>query len=214
VLVRLARIAPRANVPAAFVVYLPALPMTALLIVFKGYWPFLPNLVTDWTNFAYCALCFAIGAGIAAWPGFEVRLRAEAPRLAVLTLLAFAGLVLSGESSVGRLLVGLTAWASIGASLGFASRIKPTATSTLTYLSEATMPVYIVHHVPLLLLGIAVLSLAMPVWLKVVLIWLGAATVSLAAYHWLIRPWPPMRVLMGMTAHPPNTRPASPPPTV
>ena len=76
------------------------------------------------------------------------------------------------------------------------------------------MPVYIVNHVPLLLLGIAVLSLAIPVWLKVVLIWLGAATVSLAAYHWLIRPWPPMRVLMGMTAHPPNTRPASPPPTV
>jgi peptidoglycan/LPS O-acetylase OafA/YrhL len=213
-LVRLARIAPSANVPAAFVVYLPALPMMALLIVFKGYWPFLPNLVTDWTNFAYCALCFAIGAGIAAWPGFEVRLRAEAPRLLVLALLAFAGLILSGESSVGRLFVGLTAWGSIGASLGFASRIKPTATPMLIYLSEATMPVYIVHHVPLLLLGIAVLSLGMPVWLKVAVIWLGAATISLAAYHWLIRPWPPMRVLMGMTARPPSTRPASPPPTV
>jgi glucan biosynthesis protein C len=200
VLVRLARGAPRANVPAAFVAYLPALPMMALLIAFKGYWPFLPNLITDWNNFAYYALCFAIGAGIAAWPGFEMRLQAEAPRLLVLTLLAFAGLVLSGESPVGRLFVGLTAWGCIGASLGFAARFKPTATPTFIYLSEATMPVYIVHHVPLLLLGIAVLTLAIPVWLKVVLIWLGAATVSLAAYHWLIRPWPPMRFLMGMTA--------------
>ena len=94
-LVRLARSTPRANVPVALVVYLPALPMIALLIAFNGYWPYLPNLLTDWNNFAYYALCFAIGAGIAAWPGFEMQLQAEAPRLLVLALLAFAGLVLS-----------------------------------------------------------------------------------------------------------------------
>jgi hypothetical protein len=77
------------------------------------------------------------------------------------------------------------------------------------------MPVYIVHHVPLLLLGVAVLTLAIPVWLKVVLIFVGAATVLLAAYRWLIRPWPPMRLLMGMSARTPNTTPASQPaPTV
>ena len=40
--------------------------VAALLMAFNGYWPFLPTLVTDWANFAYFALCFSIGAGIAA----------------------------------------------------------------------------------------------------------------------------------------------------
>ncbi len=68
--------------------YLPALPMAALLMVFHGFWPYMPNLIHDWANFGYFTLCFAIGAGIAIWPGFETRLRAEAPRLAIVMLLA------------------------------------------------------------------------------------------------------------------------------
>jgi peptidoglycan/LPS O-acetylase OafA/YrhL len=200
---RLARRVPSPVVPAAFAVYLPAAVMAALLVAFNGYWPFLPNLITDWTNFAYFALCFAIGAGISAWPGFETRLRSEAPRLLVLTLLAFGGVILCGESAAGRLFVGLAAWGVIGAGLGFAARIKPAATPILVYLSEATLPVYIVHHVPLLLLGAVLLPLAMPVWVKIALISLGASIASLVAYHWLIRPWPPVRWLMGMTARRP-----------
>ena len=197
-LVWLARSAPRTTVPAAFAVYLPALPMAALLVAFNGYWPYFPNLVTDWNNFGYYALCVAIGAGIAAWPGFEVRLRREAPRLLALTGIAFASLVLCGESAAGRLFVGLTAWGAIGAGLGYAARIDPPATPVFTYLSEATQPVYIVHHVILLLLALAILPLAIPVWFKIVLIWLGATVIVMAAYHWLIRPWPPVRWLMGM----------------
>jgi hypothetical protein len=177
--------------------------MMALLVAIKGYWPFLPTLITDW-NFFYYALLFAFGAGIAAWPGFETRLQAEAPRLLVLGLLAFTGLILSGESQVGRLFVGLTAWTCIAAGFGLAARYKPAATPALNYLSEATMPVYIVHHAPLLLIGMAVLPLAIPVWLKVIVIWLAASTVSLAAYHWLIRPWRPVRFLMGMSVQAPK----------
>jgi hypothetical protein len=191
-------------------VYLPALPMAALLVTANGYWPFLPTLIKDWTNFTYFALCFVIGAGIAVWPGFEMRLRTEAPRLLVLMLLAFVGVILCGESAAGRLFVGLTAWGAIGAGLGFAARIKPAATPLFVYLSEASLPVYIVHHVPLLLLGVAVLPLAIPVWFKIVLIWLGATAISLAAYHWLIKSWPPIRWLMGMTAWPPNAVSVSP----
>lgn len=198
-LVRLARSAPRAAVPAAYAVYLPALPMAALLVAFNGYWPYFPNLVTDWNNFGYYALCVAIGAGIAAWPGFEVRLRMEAPRLLALTGIAFAGLVLCGESSAGRMLVGLTAWCAVGAGLGYAARIDPPATPVFAYLSEATLPIYVVHHVILLLLAIAILPLAIPVGFKIVLIWLGATVIAMAAYHWFIRPWPPARWLMGMS---------------
>lgn len=199
-LVRLARRVPIAAWPAAPAAYLPAFAMAALLVAFDGYWPFLPNLITDKSNLAYFALCFAVGAGLATWPGFEMRLRAEAPRLLALMLLAFAGVVLCGESVAGRVFVGFTAWGAIGAGLGFAARIKPAASPIFAYLSEATLPVYIVHHVPLLLLGTAVLPLAMPVWIKIVLISSGTSVISLAAFHWLVRPWRSVRLLMGMGA--------------
>jgi fucose 4-O-acetylase-like acetyltransferase len=198
-LVQLARRTPVADVPPAYAVYLPALPMAALLVGVDGYWPYLPNLITDWGNFGYFALCFAIGGAIAAWPGFELRLRAEAPRLLALLLLAFAGVVLCGESVAGRLFVGLTAWGAIGAGLGYAARLAPVPTPALRYLGEATLPVYIVHHAPLLLIGVVVLPMPLPVWFKIVTIWVGATMVSFAAYHWLIRPWPPIRWLLGMS---------------
>ncbi len=93
----LARRAPVADMPTALTVYLPAAVLAGVLAVSGGYWPFFPNLVTDWSNFAYFALCFALGAGLAAWPGFELRMRAEAPGFLVLMLLAFAGVILCGE---------------------------------------------------------------------------------------------------------------------
>lgn len=199
-LVRLARHIPSPVVPSVFWIYLPALPMAILLVTFNGYWPYFPNLVMDWTNFFYFALCFAIGAGIAAWPGFETRLRAEAPRLLVLMLIGLVGLILCGESTWGRLFIALIAWGGAGAGLGFMSRLNPAPSRSSAYLSEATLPIYIIHHVPLLLIGMALLPFAAPVCLKIVMIWLAATVVSLAAYHWLIRPWAWARWLMGMPA--------------
>jgi peptidoglycan/LPS O-acetylase OafA/YrhL len=201
-LLRLARAAPSNAVPAAPVVYLPGLAVAAWLVVSNGYWPYLPNLFLDWANFGFFLLCFALGAWIAAWPGFETRLRSEAPRLAVLTMAAFAGLVLCGESTAGRAFVGLTAWFSIGAALGIAARVDPRPSPTLSYLSEATLPVYIIHNMILLLIGVQIVPLPLPVGLKIVLIAVTAIAVSLAAYHWLIRPWPAMRWAMGMAPLP------------
>jgi glucan biosynthesis protein C len=197
-LVRLARCAPRAIKPTALIAYLPAVPMAMLLVGTRGYWPFLPNLINDWPNFSFYAFFFVVGAGIAAWPGFEACLKNEAPRLLVFMLLAFAGMSYYGESAAGRVFVALTSWGGIAAGLGFASRFQPVATPLLAYLAEASLPIFIVHHVPLLLLGSLLLPMALPVWFKIVSIWLVTNAISLAAYHWLIRPWPLMRWALGM----------------
>ena len=199
----LARSASRASVPSAPLVYLPALALAGILVAFDGYWPFMLTLVTDKANLSYFALCFALGAMLAVWPGFEARLRSEAPRLLVLMLAAFVGVIWVGESTLGRLLVGVTAWAAIGAALGYTARLKPTATPVFNYLSEATMAVYIVHHAPLLVIAAYVLPMDLPVWPKIALISFSATAVTLAFYHWLIRPWPPIRSLLGMV----NARP-------
>lgn len=196
---RLARRTPDASVPPAFAVYLPLVPMIAVLVTCNGYWPYFPNLITDWGNFVYFALCVAIGAGIAAWRGFEARLRSEASRFLLLLLIGFIGVAACGESSSGRFFIGLVAWGGAGAGLGFAARLNPAPTQLTDYLSEATLPVYIIHHAPLLLIGWYLLPIAIPVWFKIIVIWLAAIVASLTIYHCLVRPWPWMRWLMGMT---------------
>ena len=197
-LVRLARAVPRTDMPAAPLVYLPALAIAGFLMAFDGYWPYLPNLVTDWTNFSYFALCFAAGAAMAAWPGFESRLRMETPGMLALLLVGAIGVALCGPSTAGRFFVGLAAWGAIGTGLGVAGRFKPPA--VFAYLGEASMPVFIMHEVPVLLIGLAVIPLALPAGLSVPLVFVSATLVTLAAYHWLIRPWSLMRRLMGMDA--------------
>ena len=197
-LLRLAKSKTRIDVPSSIVVYLPALLLAAILVPFKGYWPYLPNLLTDWQNFAYFGLCILIGAGMAVWPGFETRLRTEAPRLLMLTLVAFSGLVFFDESAVGRLCVAFTAWSAAGAALGYAARFRPAASPTFNYLSEATLPIYIIHHAPLLLIGLAILPLPIPDWIKMIIIWLSATAVSFIMYHFLVKPWWPVRWLFGM----------------
>src|SRR5262249_35016102 len=124
-LVRLAARVPSTLLPPRSWVYAPAVPIAILLVFFKGYWPFLPNLYSDVTNFPYFALCFVIGAVLAAWPGFEACLATEASCLGVLGMVAFCGVVLCGESAMGRLFVALTAWNCTGAALGYAVRQPP-----------------------------------------------------------------------------------------
>lgn len=202
-LVLLARRAPDPSKLNAAVLFLPALPLGLYLAAFDGYWPFLPNLIGDWTNFFYFAMYMTFGAMIAAWPGIDVQLRAQAPRFAVLMAPAFAGVAYFGVSTPGRVFVGLTAWFCVCAALGFAIRFKPAvATPALTYLAAATLPVYIIHHAVLLLIGVEVMNLPLPVWSKVTVILLATVAVSLAIYHWLIRPWRPMRWLLGMSTAP------------
>jgi peptidoglycan/LPS O-acetylase OafA/YrhL len=197
---RLARSAPRTAMPAAAIVYLPALAFMALLAAGGGYWPFLPNLVTDWTDFSWFALCFAVGAGLAAWPGFEARLHAETWRLLALTLLAYAGVLVCGPTTAGRAFVGLTAWGAIGGGLGLARRFAPPPTARFAELSEAALPVYVLHLLPVLALGLVALRLDLSPWLAVPVIWLAATLVSLAVWRWLIRPWRPTRWLIGVSS--------------
>jgi surface polysaccharide O-acyltransferase-like enzyme len=197
---RLARSVPRMAAPAAPVVYLPALALAGVLAAFNGYWPYLPNLYTDWTNFTYFALCFAAGAAMAAWPGFETRLQGETPGMLVLLIVGALGVSLCGESTAGRLFVGVTAWGGVGTALGVASRLKLPPTPVFAYLGEASMPVFIMHEVPVLMIGLLVLKIPLPAGLQAALIFLSATAVTLVAYHRLVRPRPWLRRLMGMDA--------------
>jgi peptidoglycan/LPS O-acetylase OafA/YrhL len=194
----LARRAPRQEAPPAIAAWLPALPLMTVLVALGGYWPFLPDLIGDLPNLAFYATCLLLGAGLAAWPGWEWRLRAEAPYLLVAVLIGFAGEVQYGDSTAGRVFVGLAAWGAIGGAIGLAARRPPAAGAPFRYLSEAALPIYILHHVPVLFLAWAVVDLAWPVGWKVLAIFLPGVAITLAVYHFVVRPCAPLRWLVGM----------------
>jgi len=70
--------------------------------------------------------------------------------------------IYAGESALGRIGVGLCAWGSIGGAFGFAGRHPPTPGPLFRWLGEATMPVYVLHHIPVLMIGLWVLPLGWP----------------------------------------------------
>jgi len=197
-LVALARRSPSDLVPPRWLAYAPAAGLAGLVVATGGYWPFLPNLLQDWPNLLYFAACFALGGMLAAWPGFEVRLRAEASWMLALALAGLAVVLLAGPSVPGRIGVGLCAWGSVGAALGFAGRHPPREGPVLHWLGEATMPVYVLHHIPVLALGVVLLPLGWGEPLIVLAIWIGATVISLLAYRALVWPWRVPRLLVGL----------------
>ncbi|WP_431269573.1 hypothetical protein [Dankookia sp. P2] len=85
-----------------------------------------------------------------------------------------------------------------GAALGYAGRHPPREGKAMAWLGEATMPVYVLHHVPVLALGLLVLPLGWAAPVAVLVIAAGATVVSLLAYRWLVWPWRVPRLLVGM----------------
>jgi glucans biosynthesis protein C len=194
----LARRRPAEAVPGRAWGYAPAALLAALVAGTGAYWPFLPNLAQDWANLLYFAACFGLGGALAAWPGLEARLRVEAPGLLALGLAGLALVVWCGPGVPGRIGVGFCAWGAIGAALGYAGRYPPRHGRVMAWLGEATMPVYVLHHIPVLALGVLVLPLGWAEPVSVLAIWLPATVVSLVAYRWLVQPWRVARVLVGM----------------
>ena len=198
----LARRVPSDAMPGRALAFLPAPALALLVVAGSGYWPNLPNLVQDWGSLLFYAGCVGMGAWLAAWPGFEARLRQDAPLFLALAVAGFAIIIAMGQTTLGRVGVGLCAWGAIGASFGYAGRHAPAPSAVLNWLGESTMAVYVLHHLPVLAIAAWLLPLAIPDTLKVIVIVLGATAASLLAYRFLVQPFATPRILIGMDARP------------
>jgi len=203
-LLHLARRPLATALPPRLLAYAPAALLGLQLAAMGGYWPFLPNLIGDWGNLTSYALCFALGGAMASAPGFEARLRGEASGLLALGLAGLAGVVLIGESTPGRIAAGLASWGLAGAAFGFAARYAPPPSAALAWLGEATMPVYVIHHIPVLMLGLLLLPLGWPPALTIAVIATAAGAVSLGLWRWALRPYDPLRWLLGLAPAQPS----------
>lgn len=204
--------------PSAWLVYAPILPLAAVQILLRPYWPGIQNLYDDWANFAFYSIFFWAGFLLARSPGLEARLHMEWRRalaIAVAAALVLLGAVLGVVRSERILLAGsaVAGWCFVVAILGLGHRFLDFGNRALEYLSEAAFPVYVLHQAAIVVPGYFLIRLPLGIGAKFILLLAVSATSTFAVYELVVRRHRTMRRLFGMrpldTARVRGLRPAA-----
>ena len=178
--------------------YLPMVPAVLLLIVMGGFWPFYPTLVTDGWHLAWFAVWFVTGAVLALNPPIERAVRREWWRLGLIGIAAFFVHWIWYEPVWGAAFVGISGWGLFGGMLGVIQRLKPKGGPVLVYLRDATLPIYIIHNVFVILVGYQILALQWSVLPKFLTMTVLAMGSTFLVYHFWVKPVPFMRFAFGL----------------
>jgi uncharacterized protein (DUF2147 family)/peptidoglycan/LPS O-acetylase OafA/YrhL len=185
--------------------YLPILPLALIQLTLRERFPGPYNLYNDWANVAFYVTFLLCGFALAVAPGLGDALRAEWRRLLGLGLVATAvllGAVLGAFEST-TVVLGATAvagWCFVASLLGFARERTRPAGARLRYLAESAFPIYVLHQPVVVVLAVAVVALPFGIVAKFALLLAGSVAVTLALYHFGVRPFGPPRRLLGMKA--------------
>jgi glucans biosynthesis protein C len=187
----------------SWVVYLPIVPLVVIQLTMRSRWPGIYNLYNDWANVAYYSVFLVAGFFLACHPALERLVEQEWKRgLAVgglatgILLIAVLGVL----SSPTVLLVGsaVAGWCFVLAVLGIGRRFFTSTSPTLGYLSESAFPVYVLHQAAIVLPGYWIVGLPLGITAKFTLLLVVSVSITLATYHWLVRPFTVSRFLLGM----------------
>lgn len=162
------------------------------------------NLYSDWASLAYFSLFFLAGALLARQPALEDAVRRHWPIGAAAAAVAFLARLGSGNPVLREMLGAVVAWGSVLALLGMFRRWQGARGSTLLYLRDSALPIYVLHQLPVVAMGALVTTLSIPLPVQFLAVVGGAVIVTMGAYHLLVRPWPLMRRALGMRALPPD----------
>ena len=102
---------------------------------------------------------------------------------ALLTLLGFAAV-----------------WLTIVGMMGFGKRYLDKTSSALTYLAEASYPLYILHQTVIVVLAFYIVQLTLPIAVQAFLLFVLAVAGAFALYE-IVRRVTPLRFLFGMRLH-------------
>lgn len=161
-------------------------------------------------NFVYYLLIFLFGFFTVCHPAFmEAAKRYRWPALAVgvgLSLFWVLGVDWresfpdpGWERAVLQLLAFGAVWLMIVGLLGFGKRYLDRPSAALSYLAEASYPVYILHQTVIVILGFYVVQMGIPVWTQAVVLLVLVLAGTFALYE-IVRRVLPLRVLFGMKA--------------
>jgi hypothetical protein len=141
---------------------------------------------------------FAAGALVARHDGFEAMVAAAWPALGAIGLLGLA--LQFTDWGAWSPLVGnaLLEWGIVGCLYGLSRRWKGGDRPLFAYFRDATLPFYVLHHPPSVVLAFFVVALPLDLWTKAFIILAGTTVITFGFYHFLVRPFHVMRWLMGL----------------
>jgi len=201
--------------------YAPLVWLVLIQTTLRLVWPGSLNLVWDWANFAYYSVYFLLGFEVGRDPRWEPLIRAEWRRAggmamaASVAMAAYLIVVFDGSLPLGQTPISLTFVASllpllavtavagfgmVVALTGFAMRHLGRGSRALAYLSESSLPVYVLHQVAIVVPAFYVVGLDLAVASKFALVLAISITATLGVYHCAVRPFSPMRFALGMSA--------------
>lgn len=194
---------PSRDRPSRVWVYLPILPLALIQITLRERFPGPYNLYADWANVSFFATFLVSGFALSMAPGLEERLREEWRRLLALGLAATSVLlaaVLGAFESAPIVLAGtaVAGWCFVAALLGCVRGRVDHSSALLRYLAESAFPIYVLHQVVVVVLAAGIVQLPLGILAKFVLLLTASVAVTLAVYHFGVRPFGATRLLIGM----------------
>ncbi len=204
--------------------YLPLVPFVLVQTTLRLRWPGVQNLYDDWANVAYYGLFFVLGFALARQPAWEDVIAREWRRAGAIGLGAAAAMLLGWwlrggvrwpiEATPHAIVTVLPIHAASGVSgyclvvailgaarahlRGAAWNERPRIRAARRYLTEAALPIYVLHQLAIVALGYVVVGLAIGIPAKMALLLSGAVACTFATYHYGVRPWRPVRAALGM----------------
>jgi surface polysaccharide O-acyltransferase-like enzyme len=212
------------------VILLPAVPIAVVVAALEMEEPY-----AAWSRWAYL-LFFFLGFVLAADPRFLAAMRRHGPVAAgvgVVVFLGALGLLKASwdagadafvdhdpRSMAGRFLFGAAGWLWLVAIVGLLARLPAQSAAPRAsrraraggYLSDAVLPIYVLHQPVLVAIAFAVVSWPVHPILKYLVITLATLVAVVMAYDLLIRRTRVTRFLFGMRAPRPPVTPAGQPP--
>lgn len=192
-----------------------AAPLVLSQLVLRGAFPD----YQDWADVAAYTVVFLAGYVIAADVSFDHAIRTNAGlmvRLGVVSSIA-VGLMLG--LSGGRIRFGslsdfafysayavmwsLNIWCWCMALLALGVRWLNKSNAVVRYGAESALPVYVIHHPVVVILGSFIVGWNLPLWPRFFLLVAGAMAVTLAIYEFGVRRTRATRFLFGMAPPPP-----------
>ncbi|HXC52506.1 MAG TPA: DUF2147 domain-containing protein [Candidatus Limnocylindrales bacterium] len=202
-LVRWARAARPTFELRPWMAWLPVPLLVLIQVTMRPYWPGIQNLYNDWANVAFYLTFLCSGFAIGWDARIEALLHNEWKRALVVglgTCLVLLGGIVGLYSSPPVLLAGsaIAGWTFIVALLGLARRHLSFSTPALRYLSEAALPIYVLHQAAIVYPGYWIVQLPLGIAPKFLLILATSFTLIFAVYHFVVKPLQPLRILFGM----------------
>ena len=189
------------QVPIIAALALPLLVLVVIELALRPVFPHhVPNLISDWASIAVYAVVMLAGAALICWPPLELSLQKSLPATIAITALGiwlYLGFADWPMRGIGR---AITLWGALCVVIGIGPFLGRGRVAGEGYFAEAVFPLYVMHHVPLLLLATGVKDRPWPVWQRYSIIVIGSFAVTLACYHLLVRRYDPVRRAFGLPA--------------